>query len=168
MMRLRPLFIALTVTAATFALASGLLQYAEGRGKALSSDGRRASFQFNVRKLTSGPNTSKSGTALYEIADRETLDGVRIYMRELQEITVDGNLARFEGPGSIRFRTVRGVVERVGRVYGFARDNRKPTGPIEPRDRIGVRFIASVGDLTYGYEGNVMEGDAAVGRREQP
>ena len=167
-MRLRPLFIALTVTAATFALASGLLQYAEGRGKAHSTDGRRASFQFNVRKLTNGDGTRKSGTALYEIADSETLDGVRIYMRELRDITVDGNFARFEGPGSIRFRTVRGVVEQTGQVFAFARDNRKPTGPIEPRDRIGVRFVASEGNLTYGFEGNVMDGDAAVGRREQP
>lgn len=143
-----------------------MLQFAEGRGTARSEDGRRASFQLNARKLTSGDHVRKSGTATFEISDRETVGGVRIHMRELRDITVDGNVARFEGPGGIRFRTRRGVVERNGQVHVVVRNNRRPDGPREPRDRVAVRFVAEEPNLTYSYEGNVMEGDVVVGRRE--
>ncbi len=167
-MSLRSLFIGVAALGATFALAAGILQFAEGRGVARDNQGRRAGFQFDARKLVDGSNVRKSGTALYEISDRETIDGVRIYMRELRDIVVDGNRARFEGPGGIRFRTRRGLVEKFGQVVGYAQDNRKPTGPIEPRDRIAVFFKSTDGLTTYSFEGNVFEGNVAVGRREVP
>ncbi|MCC7231170.1 MAG: hypothetical protein IT203_12325, partial [Fimbriimonadaceae bacterium] len=114
------------------ALAFGLLQVAEGRGKAASADGRHANFQFNVRKFTKGTLVRKEGTLLIEIVDRNTVDGVRIHMRELRDLDVDGKVARFEGPGRIRFQTKAGVVEKRGHVFAVVRDNRRPAGPIEP------------------------------------
>ncbi|MBC8065209.1 MAG: hypothetical protein H7Y17_10290 [Chlorobia bacterium] len=165
-MNLRSIFVGVAVLSATLVLAAGVLQFAEGRGNARSEDGRRAGFHFNARKLTNGEQVRKSGTAVFEISDRETLDGVRINMRELRDINVDGHFARFEGPGGIRFRTRRGVVERQGQVFVSARDNRKPDGPVEPRDRVSVRFVAREGNLTYAFEGVVGDGDVAVGRRE--
>src|SRR5688572_13633792 len=53
-MNLRSICICLGITGATLALAAGVLKFTEGRGTALSENGRRANFQFNARKLTSG------------------------------------------------------------------------------------------------------------------
>lgn len=166
-MKLRSILIFAAVAAATFALAGAYVLYAEGRGKARTSDGRVGGFQFNVRKGVNGDVVRKVGTLTLECNDPRAIGNVRIYMRELRELTVDGNLARFTGPGSIRFKTQSGqVIERAGIVTASARDNRKPTGPVEPRDRITVHFQASETDLTYSFEGNVFDGDLAVGRRE--
>jgi len=165
-MNLRSMCVVVGVLGATMALAFGLLQVAEGRGKAASADGRHANFQFNVRKFTKGTLVRKEGTLLIEIVDRNTVDGVRIHMRELRDLDVDGKVARFEGPGRIRFQTKAGVVEKRGHVFAVVRDNRRPAGPIEPRDTIMVRFEAAEGPLTYRFEGVVRDGDIAVGRRE--
>lgn len=166
-MKLRSILVAVAVAAATIALAASYVLYAEGRGKALASDGRRGSFQFNVRKEINGDHVRKAGTLTFECNDPHTVDGVRIYMRELRDLALDGNIARFYGPGSIRFKTVEhGVIEKTGIVNVMVRDNRKPTGPREPRDRFVIHFQADGSDLTYTFEGDVVDGDIAVGRRD--
>ena len=165
-MNLRSICVGLAVTAATFALAAQVLVFAEGRGKAHSEDGRRASFQFNVRKLTDGEHVRKGGTATFEISEPRTIDGVRINMRELRELGVEDHVARFTGPGGIRFRTRSGVTERQGNVRIFARDDRRPDGSRDLRDKVGVQFESLDGNLTYSFEGVVRDGEVAVGRRE--
>jgi hypothetical protein len=165
-MNLRSICICLGITGATLALAAGVLKFTEGRGTALSENGRRAYFQFNARKLTSGEHVRKSGTATFQISDRETLDGVRLNMREMRDLTLDGHTARFEGPGGIRYRTRRGVVERQGHVSVVAADNRKPEGSREPRDHVALRFVSHDGNLTYSFAGGVKDGNVVVGERE--
>jgi len=166
-MKLRSILIGVAIATATIALAGAYVLYAEGRGKARADDGRQGVFQFNVRKGVDGDHVRKAGTLTFECSDPHTVDGVRIYMRELRDLTVDGNVARFYGPGSIRFKTrEHGVTEKVGLVSVSVRDNRKPTGPVEPRDRFAIHFKADGSDLTYTFEGNVFDGDIAVGRRD--
>ena len=165
-MNLRSICIGIGVAGATVAMAAGLLQFAEGRGRALDDHGRSATFHFNARKATNGDLVRKNGTAVFEITDREFRGAIRINMRELHDITVDERVARFTGPGSIRLARRGGeVVERRGRVFVVADDNRRPDGPRTQRDRVSVRFEALEGNLTYSFQGVVGEGDVAVGRR---
>ena len=165
-MNLRSVCIAVGVTGATIAMAAGVLQFAEGRGRAADDNGRRATFQFNARKATNGDVVRKNGTAVFEITDREFRGIVRINMRELHDMTVEERVARFTGPGAIRLQRPGGqVIERRGRVFVVADDNRRPDGPRAPRDRVSVRFEALEGNLTYAFQGIVGDGDLAVGRR---
>jgi len=155
------------VTASTFlavtALAAGILQTAEGRGRASSPDGRRSNFQFSVRKLTDGPQNRKTGTAHFEVTGRSIVDVVRIEMRELRDLRVDGQAARFEGPGSIRLQRQGGPVERNGTVTVSLRDARRIGGN---RDKISLQFQSSPSDVSYTFEGTVTEGDVAVNKRQ--
>lgn len=165
-MKLRSICIAIGVAGATIALAAGVLQFAEGRGRAADDNGRRATFQFNARKATNGDAVRKNGTAVFEIADREVRGVVRINMRELGDIAVEDHVAHFSGPGAIRFQRRNGeVVERRGRVFVVARDIRRPDGVREGRDRVAVRFEALEGPVRYSFEGVVGDGQIAVGRR---
>jgi hypothetical protein len=165
-MKLRSICIGLGVAGASIAMAAGLLQFAEGRGRAADDHGRHATFHFNARKATNGDVVRKNGTAMFEITDREFRGAIRINMRELHDITVEERVARFTGPGSIRLARRGGeVVERRGRVFVVADDNRRPDGPRIPRDRVSVRFEALEGNLTYSFQGIVGDGDLAVGKR---
>jgi hypothetical protein len=164
-LKARALVLTLLVAIPALALAALILN-AHGRGAARSEDGRIGHFNFNVTKTINGTQITRSGKFVLENTDPETRNGVRIFMRELRDMTIEERVARFQGPGSIRWVTREGrVVEKSGSVRVLARDTRREGTGLP--DRIAVTFLSESPHFTYAFEGNVTDGDVVVSRTER-
>lgn len=170
-MRLRNIVVGSTIGLAVLVLAQGgEVAVGTGRGLARNQEGRAARFQFEVSKRRVNDRPVVRGNATFEVVSASAADGsVRVVMREAAEATFTEHRVQFAGPGSIRFVRNGRVIERQGRVRVSGMDN-KPPGPNPnlPPDRVGVQFVGpsanpSEPPLTFGFEGNVVDGDVRVG-----
>lgn len=169
-MRIKSVLTPFVLAAVTLALAQTAGPVAHGRGAARSEDNRRAEFDFEVGRRTIEGQLRPVGRFVLETTDPNVTGFVRIRMPKPDEVMPDGAIARFAGPGDIRFKPKNGpVVERVGRVRVMVRDNRPPRAAANSTpDRIAVQFTSPGAEgrppLTYTFEGNVVNGDIVVRR----
>lgn len=170
-MRLRNLVAGSAFGLAVLVLAQGgAVAVGSGHGLARNGDNHAARFQFEVTKRRVNDRPVVRGSALFEVATVAAGDGsVRVAMREAAEANFTEHRVEFAGPGSMRLVRNGRVIERAGRVRVFGIDN-KPAGPNQnlPPDRVGVQFVspspsANEPPLTFGFEGNVVDGDVRIG-----
>ncbi len=137
-----------------------------GQGHAMSADGRRSEFHFDVRKATNEGHVRLDGFARF-IAYSGTHTHPQhhgIYMPQVRVVGKQGNVCQFGGPAQMQVRN--GAVYHLVRghvVFNVADRHDRQTHTGDP-DRITVRFT-DLHNRTWDYTGLVRHGDLVVFER---
>ncbi len=162
-MRFKNLLVCLLVS--LFALAAATViqtDNAQGTGRAVSGDGHRAYFTFNATKVSHNSSSHISGTFDLLVPGADANHSTRVHVDPVTTMNVVTNTARFGGDGILRIQDGTNLHYYHGSVVVYAISNRHPGEAGDP-DRIAVHFVpATAGDPTFGFEGNVTDGDIAV------
>lgn len=154
-------------TLATAALAVAVTIGAQGRGTALTADGRNGTFNFEVARRQEGDRApSFRGRFRFEQRSNDHGPYVLVEMGAPKNlgVTAAGNVCEFSSAGSLT-RLVNGRrVTMRGNVSGRVEDRRSASHPDGEPDTIRVRFSGER-DLTFTFEGLVNSGDLSVFRR---
>ena len=153
-------------SAVALAMAATTVIGSFGQGHAMSADGRRSEFHFDVRKATNGSNVRLDGFARF-IAFSGTQANPQshgIVMPNVRVVGKQGNVCQFAGPAQMQIRNgahyhlVRGHV-----MFNVADRHDRQTNTGQP-DRISVRFT-DLQNRTWDYTGLVGRGDLVVFER---
>lgn len=138
---------------------------AVGRGVAENEHGRRAEFDFDVKKLVCPQHPPfLDGFFKFAMLIPEEHRAIKIGMRQPHELMVEGNVCRFSGQAVMTVRTPQGSHDIHGVVYVVASDFRRPEGTGDP-DHLSVRFVHPAG--VFEYAGRVVLGDIHVFIRQR-
>jgi hypothetical protein len=148
---------ALAASAVVFAVAG--LVGSEGRGGALSQDGRACQFEFRIAKNEAGETR---GQLRFEQVANEHGRGVLIEMADPAGILVEGDRGAFRGPGAITTVDPSGVRHTVrGTVQVAVGDGHNRAHP-EGRDHFEIQFENSQRNLSFTFSGGVSRGELTV------
>ncbi|MBL8061204.1 MAG: hypothetical protein JNK63_10885 [Chthonomonas sp.] len=164
------------VCAASIAIAqTPPLAMTRGEGVAVSANGVRAQFDFEVaRRASTTSNTPQvrgrfaMAIALPNSTPTNNL-ARRIHMPNAMVLGVNGHNAEFGGPATMTIPTPNGLETINGRVQVNVADLRLPDAPATAtaRDAIRVRFFrpsstSPNGQMVFDYSGTVARGDIVV------
>lgn len=152
---LRRTLILATASLAALALADHILvQGSSGQGTA-TGGGREGQFHYAAESRTDGVHTRLHG----RLAFTEHHAGVTIMMGTLDKLAVNGNVATFNGRGSLTRSGQHGV---HGFVYVVATNNRDLHHPHNPPDTFSIEFHDEHHNMVYSFRGEVGHGDLTV------
>lgn len=138
--------------------------HTHGRGLANNADNIKGEFGFEANKFVNGENTVVRGSANFATGNPTTRVRVNIETRALRQLTVNGAVAEFGGPGVMRRVTSTGTVRVEGMVRIRVEDLHRADG--DPKDKFHIAFLRPVvgGDPTvaFQYGGVVDRGDIVV------
>lgn len=158
----KPLILSFAMFAA-IALADGILAGSYGKGSAVTTDGRIASFDYSETKRTASNGSQKfEGKLRFEQRQNDHGRYVLIEMSAADALGVSGNVCEFGGRGRLTILVNKKPASFGGRAYVRAVDRRNLEHPNLDADQFRIRFIGEK-DLTFDFEGLVREGDLKVG-----
>lgn len=167
-MFLKHLTLCMVVGLSLGAVAQGgqILEGTHGRGRAHSADGRRVEFRFECVKAKRDDKIHIAGRLNVAQPPINGKPAIEVIMERPGKLMVDGNKAVFEGPAILVIKKPGDVKRIKGGAVVRVADNKKPDQTGSTRDFLSVHYKAAEGDLMWGFEGAVADGDIVVRKNQ--
>lgn len=159
---MRKVLMGVALAAAALAIAVNGMVGSEGEGAARTAEGRNGQFRYRDVKITMGERTRFEGRLRFEQVRNENGRFALIEMGPPAELSVDGNVCRFRGPGALTGVDNNGRRQTIrGRVAVMATDVRNRQHP-EGHDLFEIHFVNEERHITFDFAGEVGRGNLAV------